>query len=65
MHLQLGTALHLAPSALNVQHVTKSDATCLLLSASSVWRKLSTDLSSPQVENGEGLDKEETKVEEP
>ena len=26
---------------------------------------LSTALSSPQVENGEGLNKEETKVEEP
>ena len=30
-----------------------------------VWRKLSTYLSSPQVEDGEGLNKEETKVEEP
>ena len=36
-------------------------ALCYLLP---VCRKLSTDLSSTQVENGEGLDKEETKVEE-
>ena len=55
---------HTLCTLLPAAHCTPCDR-CYLLSASSVWRKLlSATLSSPQVENGEGLDQEETKVEE-
>ena len=63
LHLQLRAA---ALCTLLPAHCCTPCDRCYLLSASSaVWRKLSpTTLSSPQVENGEGLDQKETKVEE-